>query len=62
MNKPKPKYCEYCHDGCGQSVYPYTGREPEVTETIYENFVYEENSHHVGTYTHCLKCGAGKDE
>ena len=65
-------YCDHCHDGEGNSIYPYYGLAPHshigeslIGSTIFtgelpNNFEPEDNDCKThGVYTHCLECGAG---
>jgi hypothetical protein len=68
------KYCEYCHDGDGYSVFPYYGVAPHVHESEHiigstkilsesewpENFEHDEDSPGCGTYLYCPNCFAGE--
>lgn len=64
-------YCKKCHDGDGNTVYPYYGLAPhkhvgksiigstKFTGELPKNFSPENKEKTHGVYTHCLDCGAG---
>lgn len=70
------KPCIYCDDGDGLCVFPYYGVGPhkhvgtEVmgstvalpSESWPENYREDPDEPGLGTYTHCLHCGAGKEQ
>lgn len=62
-------YCDHCHDGNGECVFPYmglaphkhtinrwTGTEFDKREDYPANF--SETEEGMGIYTHCLECGS----
>lgn len=71
------KVCDMCDDGDGYCVFPYQGLAPHKHEeaetgkflgktTFYNDYEIPDNfeyvSDGVGVYTHCLHCGAPKNE
>lgn len=66
------RYCEHCHDGNGECVFPYMGLAPHIhhngftdTEILPESnhpTNFHETEPGMGVYTHCLMCGAPGEE